>query len=396
MGGAIARNRGAMEEDELALRDLLLDIQCLDALSPWTSGFNLFDVLKISRTEIRHSNMLAWLLDPNESHGMGGHVLQGAVQYVTAHSEVRDTEVLQTLLMDVNSFTVRREWRNIDILVISDREKFVLCIENKVGSQEHGDQLKRYREIIKKEYPKYRAVFVFLTPDGEDPSDMEHWRTMSYRDMLEIVIRAKEKMVLRPDVDLLLTHYIETVRRAIVGDERLVQICKEIYARHRRALDLIYENRPNAADRLFDMLKGWCEDKAKTGLISFDPADSVKIHIRFTTPAMTRMLPECPDTGSGTGWKGPGAYFYEIENKGDKIQVKLTVCNIDRSVEQRDACERLMGRLKVKGTGTNWLYKELKHWNWCQVGEDDTEDMVRMYMDGYLEQIREFENSLLT
>lgn len=55
--------------DEEALQDFLLDIDCLDELLPWTKRFNLFDVLKISRTEIRHSNILSWLLNPNENHG---------------------------------------------------------------------------------------------------------------------------------------------------------------------------------------------------------------------------------------------------------------------------------------------------------------------------------------
>lgn len=58
-------------ENEKALQDFLLDIDCLDELIPWVAKFNIFDVLKISRTEIRHSNVLAWLLDANENHGLG-------------------------------------------------------------------------------------------------------------------------------------------------------------------------------------------------------------------------------------------------------------------------------------------------------------------------------------
>lgn len=57
--------------DEQILQNFLLDIQCLDELLPWTNKFNLFDVLKISRLEIRHSNVLAWLLETNENHGFG-------------------------------------------------------------------------------------------------------------------------------------------------------------------------------------------------------------------------------------------------------------------------------------------------------------------------------------
>ena len=49
-------------EDEKALRDFLLDEDCLEELLPWTERFNIFDVLKISRTEIRHSNIYGGLV----------------------------------------------------------------------------------------------------------------------------------------------------------------------------------------------------------------------------------------------------------------------------------------------------------------------------------------------
>lgn len=57
--------------DEEALQNFLLDIDCLDELNIWTEKFNLFDILNCSRAEIRHSNMLAWLFDANENHGVG-------------------------------------------------------------------------------------------------------------------------------------------------------------------------------------------------------------------------------------------------------------------------------------------------------------------------------------
>ena len=70
------------DADEAALRDFLLDEDCLEKLIPWTGKFNIFDVLKISRTEIRHSNMLGWLLDPNENHGLGDKFLKALFKIV--------------------------------------------------------------------------------------------------------------------------------------------------------------------------------------------------------------------------------------------------------------------------------------------------------------------------
>ena len=57
-------------------------------------------------------------------------------------------DVFHVLLMDLYSFSVMREWKNIDILLTSSDEKTVIAIENKVGSHEHSNQLNRYREIL--------------------------------------------------------------------------------------------------------------------------------------------------------------------------------------------------------------------------------------------------------
>ena len=67
------------ESDKEALLKFMQDADCLDSLSKWTNNFNIFDVLKISKTEIRHSNLLSWLIDPNENHGLGDSFLYGII-----------------------------------------------------------------------------------------------------------------------------------------------------------------------------------------------------------------------------------------------------------------------------------------------------------------------------
>lgn len=39
-------------ENEQALKEILLDISCLDQLAEWSDSFNLFDVLKIIVADI--------------------------------------------------------------------------------------------------------------------------------------------------------------------------------------------------------------------------------------------------------------------------------------------------------------------------------------------------------
>ena len=52
-----------------ALNELPVNCADFDRLEAMLGGFNIFPVLKFEHGEIRHSNFLAWILDPAESHG---------------------------------------------------------------------------------------------------------------------------------------------------------------------------------------------------------------------------------------------------------------------------------------------------------------------------------------
>jgi hypothetical protein len=58
-------------EHQKALETFVVDNDDLLALESIIGRFNIFDALNIARAEIRHSNFLAFILDPAESHGQG-------------------------------------------------------------------------------------------------------------------------------------------------------------------------------------------------------------------------------------------------------------------------------------------------------------------------------------
>ena len=53
----------------------------------------------------------------------------------------------------------------------------------------------------------------------------------------------------------------------IVGDEKLAQICRQIYTKHQKALDLIFENKPDKASDVAEIFKKWALEKTKKGEI---------------------------------------------------------------------------------------------------------------------------------
>ena len=85
---------------EKELENFLLHTDCLNALNPWLDNFNIFDVLKLSRTEIRHSNMISWLLNPHENHGLGDSFIRELIRIIIrngAYGEIEPVENIRNL-----------------------------------------------------------------------------------------------------------------------------------------------------------------------------------------------------------------------------------------------------------------------------------------------------------
>lgn len=377
--------------DYQALNRFLLDIDCLDELSQWTSKLNLFDVLKITRTEIRHSNVLAWLLNPNENHGLADSVLRGFIKYyVTAFL---DDNELDALLMDYHSFIVQREWNNIDILLVSPTEKCVLCIENKLGSHEHDDQLNRYKGIVEENYRGYRNLYIYLSPEREQSSDPDNWCAMGYEDVINVIETARVRTKLLPEVALLIDNYLDTIRREIVSDERLKEICLEIYSKHQKALDLIYENRPDRTAQLSDILRRWAIKMTEENKIVFSPEATIKTSIRFTTDTMSKIMPAAETAISE--FNTHNYYFYEIVNdKGANFRILLSISSKNIPQDLREISDKI-NKLYPKRNKSDWQWRTPFSTKRKQVDEDFSEEIIFEELDKQFEKVLEFERDLV-
>lgn len=363
--------------DEEALQNFLLDIDCLDALLPWTKRFNLFDVLKISRTEIRHSNILSWLLSPNENHGLGDAFLKTIIQTAVQNDDAGKYDVLQTLLMDFYSFTVYREWKYIDLLLISDTEKFLIAIENKIGSHEHDHQLKRYRRTLETDYPHYKKMLLYLTPEGEDPSDCDNWDVLTYRDIAATLDELRNAMDLAPDVSLVIGNYIDVIRRDIVEDEKLIEVCNKIYAKHKRALDLIFEHRTDGRTLLADGIKATLTALDEEGVICTVPFTGANTNFFvFRTNEMNRYLP--PISTETSSWGNEHVYVYWIAVHENQLCGVFEIGGWNVPDQQMQTMQKMIDILKPKDKRReNFRYKRLFRTGWYKIEENDSfEDAV--------------------
>ena len=125
--------------------------------------FNTFDVLRYAEYEIRHSNVLAWLLDPGQTHGIGRAFLDWFLGKVNKSISDRGAQRVR----------VERELHFVDVTVFmeSDQDRHIVAIENKtVGySPEHLAQVCGYAKELSKKYPEYTLHNVLLTTSREAP-----------------------------------------------------------------------------------------------------------------------------------------------------------------------------------------------------------------------------------
>ncbi len=91
-------------------------------------------------------------------------------------------------------------------------------------------------------YPDLRPLYVYLTPDGDDPSD-ESWLPYTYTDIHRVFqrIRNTYESSIGDDVLVFVDHYLSLLGNRFMHDEELDELCHRIYKNHRQALDLIWE-----------------------------------------------------------------------------------------------------------------------------------------------------------
>lgn len=318
------------DENIDALEDLIIDNPDLERLEELLAQFNIFEVLGAVNQEVRHSDFLSYLLNPQETHGLGDYFVRKFLQSTIKKGELEGEAItgIDLAIWDLSGFEVRREWQSIDLLLVSEDLSLVIIIENKVGSGEHSNQLQRYYDIIEREFPTWKHLGVYLTPEGDFPSD-DHYLPISYQAVCEIIegIIEGRGTSLGPDVLTLMKHYTKMLRRHIVSGSELEQLCHRIYKKHQKALDLIYEYRPDLQSEIYEFM---------TGLIS----ENEHLHLDSSSKSYIRFFPNAWSKSSvllqGEGWISSNQILaFEIQNYPNSLKLSLYIGPGEKKVRER-------------------------------------------------------------
>ena len=191
-------------------------------------NYNLFSILSIERYELKHSALIANLLDPKGSHGCGDAFLRAFFEIA-----LKGTAYPFESSTPPHSYTeyytgpiVGDTGGRIDILVKSSR--YGLIIENKIYAGDQDKQLTRYENYGKKTLGAGKYLLAYLTLYGYDASK-ESTSTKSAEEVAylrlsyaEDILRWLEQCVRladnKPLVRESLNQYIRTIKQLTYQD----------------------------------------------------------------------------------------------------------------------------------------------------------------------------------
>lgn len=201
-------------------------------------NYNLFSILSIERYELKHSALIANLLDPKGSHGCGDAFLRAFFEIALKERAYpfEDCTHLHSYTEYYTGPIAGDTGGRIDILVKSSH--YGLIIENKIYAGDQDKQLTRYDNYGKETFGADGYLLVYLTLYGYDASkestatksaeEVGYLRLSYAKDILlwlkECVRLADNKPLVRES----LNQYIRTIKQLTYQDMNQEDIQKII------------------------------------------------------------------------------------------------------------------------------------------------------------------------
>ena len=203
-------------------------------------NYNLFSILSIERYELKHSALIANLLDPEGSHGCGDAFLRAFFEIALKERTYlfEDCTLPHSYTEYYTGPIAGDTGGRIDILVESKSSHYGLIIENKIYAGDQDKQLTRYDNYGKKTFGAGRYLLVYLTLFGSEASK-ESTATKSAEEVgylrlsyAEDILRWLEQCVRladnKPLVRESLNQYIRTIKQLTYQDMNQKNIRKII------------------------------------------------------------------------------------------------------------------------------------------------------------------------
>jgi len=368
------------------------------------SVFCPFEAIGMVRQEIRHAHFLSYILDPHRPHGIQDIFLKAFLHEVVLQAQEGQVSLqpLEIHCSDYSQALVYRERADIDLLVEvpansmgSGKKGMVVAIELKVDASESKHQLEKYRSHVRTEYPEkdWDHIFAFLTLDAKLPSEanMEFWVPISLLDLvLSFDLLVAERKLVGESVDLY-KKYSAMIRRNLMDDEKLAELAKQIWAKHKSALEVLYDYWPDLQADIFEWLSENSNQlvdavKETTGFTLVPDTSSPRL-LRYSVQEWKQIEGFC---GDNMEWVKSGSLMlFELTDWGDgRIRFSFVLgpgdLDIRTEIYQKvldlvDAGELKIGRKTAKiGKFKHFSAVDVqtsKAYEKAEVGEENAKEM---------------------
>jgi hypothetical protein len=237
----------------MEIRDLfeLENDTTFQQLNQQVNSFNSLKILRLENHEIRHSNILAWLLNPKENHSLRDYFLRKMIEHLILKDENSNNsqyetvgEILNHSLMDSHVYREVKTNNNrfIDLLVVNHQLKTILLIENKFYSSESKNQLDDYLDFIHDTFKDFTIIPIYLTLDGEEPSNQNYF-ILTYESIESILrtILMLHQDQLSANVYQFIEDYDQILKEKFYPNQDQISLAIDVYRNHRPTIAELFE-----------------------------------------------------------------------------------------------------------------------------------------------------------
>jgi hypothetical protein len=207
--------------------------------------------------EINVSRFLAWLLDPSQGHGLGDQAIKSLLACAGKSDFVDQLPIKeQRFLAAANIYTrafssiivvseaelgLPDERRYIDVLAVDPVAKLYVAIENKFGCRESQDQTASYFKALRKLFPNYHGIHLYLDINDGEPDD-KRWIAVNYTWLTDFIAQTEQLDWVAPHVKATMAQFRKAVQEEddVAEASVLGNLVTHVASQHEIALDALH------------------------------------------------------------------------------------------------------------------------------------------------------------
>lgn len=243
--------------------------------------FNIFEATGMRKQEIKHTKFLGYLLNPNESHGLGTKFLLEFLRNAFSKTANQEFDLL-SLHLSLAEISTEFGLNNIDENQKSKKsaidihieiptyknEKIIIAIENKLKARQADGQLNKYRTSLINSHGDKNVYCFFLTLFAEE-AIADNWLEITFGDTVAPILDNMLKNNTETISDYLiaiLQDYLDLITEDEEPDPIIEDLARRISSDYIDHIQYGLENDTNAKKlkvlypRAFDYLKNFQTD----------------------------------------------------------------------------------------------------------------------------------------